>query len=93
MDNKLDKILNKLDRLDERQDDMDKTLVRNTVSLEHHIARTNLLEDYVKTEIKPIKKHIDTVKYGFAGIMWLSGALVGLAGFLVILNQLGVLRF
>ena len=49
-----DRILDKLDRLQENMNDMDKTLVRNTDSLEHHIKRTDLLEE----SIKPLKKHV-----------------------------------
>jgi tetrahydromethanopterin S-methyltransferase subunit B len=87
---KLDKIVEKIDKLDSRMDDMAITLVRNTESLEHHIARTNLLEDYVKTEITPIKKHVDMVKHGAQGVIWVAVALAGLAGFLVTLRELGI---
>lgn len=90
---KLDKIVEKIDKLDGRLDDMSITLVRNTESLEHHIARTNLLEEYVKTEITPIKKHVDMVKHGAQGVIWVAVALAGLAGFLVTLRELGLFSF
>lgn len=90
---KLDKIAEKLDKLDGRMDDMAITLVRNTDSLEHHIARTNLLEEYVKTEITPIKKHVDMVKHGAQGVIWVAIALAGIAGFLVTLRELGLFHF
>jgi len=90
---KLDKIVEKIDKLDARMDDMAITLVRNTESLEHHIARTNLLEDYVKTEITPIKKHVDMVRHGAQGVIWVAIALAGIAGFLVTLRELGLFSF
>lgn len=92
MDSKLDNAIAKIDKLDERLDGMSITLVRNTDSLEHHIARTNLLEDYVKTEIDPIKKHVEVVKHGIQGILYLAIVLGGLAGFLLTLVQLGLLK-
>lgn len=87
---KFDKFDNKLDKIDERLDGMSTTLVRNTESLEHHIARTNLLEDYVKKEIEPIKNHVQVVKHGFKAIMWMSVVLGGLAGFILTLKELGL---
>lgn len=37
-----------IDKVDSRLDSMSSTLERNTVSLEHHIRRTDELEKYVK---------------------------------------------
>lgn len=88
-----EKLVTMVEKLDNRMDDMAITLVRNTDSLEHHIARTNLLEEYVKTEITPIKKHVDMVKHGAQGVIWVSIALAGIAGFLVTLRELGLLEF
>lgn len=45
-------LVSKLDKMDSRMDTMNETLIRNTASLEHHIARTDALEG----ELKPIKK-------------------------------------
>ena len=87
-----EKLVSMVEKLDSRMDDMAITLVRNTDSLEHHIARTNLLEDYVKTEITPIKKHVDMVKHGAQGVIWVAIALAGIAGFLVTLRELGLLK-
>jgi hypothetical protein len=89
---KLDKVTGMLEKLDERMDSMSITLVRNTDSLEHHIARTNLLEEYVKTEIDPIKKHVDMVRHGAQGVIWVAVALAGIAAFLVTLRELGLLK-
>lgn len=47
-----DRLLNILEKIEARLDTLDTTMVKNTMSLEEHIKRTNLLED----EFKPIKK-------------------------------------
>ncbi len=70
----------KLERMDERLDGMSQTLARNTVSLEEHVKRTNLLE----SDVKPIKAHVMLVntlaKIGSGGV-----------AILVALKQLGLL--
>jgi hypothetical protein len=48
------------DKLDERLDRIDATLIRNTVTLEEHVRRTNLLE----SDMKPIKRHVDLINAG-----------------------------
>lgn len=61
MNDKLDVITDKLHQID-------KTLQRNTDSLEHHIRRTDALEKDVKlrseqaaNDLKPIKAHVTFV--------------------------------
>ncbi len=78
---RLDKLDSKLDKLDEKLDMVDKTLVRNTESLEQHMARTEALEDYVKTELAPIKSHVYLMRYGFKAVMWVFSALAAVAMF------------
>jgi len=48
------RIYDKLDKMDQRLDNVDQTLVKNTVLLDEHIRRTNILEE----DFKPIKKHV-----------------------------------
>jgi len=50
-------VITKLDKLDERIDSVDKTLIKNTSSLEEHMRRTELLE----TDLAPIKTHVAQV--------------------------------
>lgn len=52
-----DLIIAKLDKLDERLDSQAETLIRNTVTLEDHVKRTNILE----ADMKPVKAHVNTV--------------------------------
>ena len=66
MNNYIDRILDKLDKLDDKVNEIDKTLVRNTDSLEFHILRTNLLEEHLKRQdekIKPLIQHVDRVNF------------------------------
>lgn len=76
---KLDKIVEKLEQIDSRIDSVDVTLVRQAGQLEHHIYRTDLAEKHLKTlekQIKPIQKHVDQV----SGILKFFGALAVLGG-------------
>lgn len=75
-----DRLLNILEKIEARLDTLDTTMVKNTMSLEEHIKRTNLLEE----EFKPIKKDHALVK---AGLKILSAAVGGA----IVAKQLGLL--
>ena len=65
IENKLNRMEDKIDLITEKLSTVDKTLERNTVSLELHIRRTNLLEaeiGNVKSEIDPIAFHVKVVQ-------------------------------
>jgi hypothetical protein len=71
-------LITKLDKIDSRLDAQGEVLVRNTVSLEHHIKRTDLLElnmaEHQKTvasELKPLKR---AYNLGAAAAIILGGA-------------------
>ena len=81
----------KLDKLSDGLISIDKTLERNTVSLEMHMHRTDLLEAYVKEELTPLKTHMTKITYGIKGVMWFCGVIVTIAGFIVTLQKLGLL--
>jgi hypothetical protein len=48
----------KIDKLVDKVDSIDRTLVRNTVTLEEHVRRTSMLED----KLVPIEKHVSMVQ-------------------------------
>lgn len=51
--------------------------VRNTVSVEEHIRRSNALEEnleLLRSEVKPIQKHVDIVEFCTKAVMWLVGS-------------------
>lgn len=68
-----------LDRIEERLDKIDTTLVKNTISLEEHIRRTNLIEE----ELKPIKSHVSFVNA-------LTKIIAGALSLLLAMKQLGI---
>lgn len=78
-DNRDDRIYKILDKMDQRLDNVDVTLAKQSVVLEEHVKRTNLLEskiaDLEADELKPIKKHVDRVN----AIMWVMGGLLTVA--------------
>lgn len=93
-----DKLEGMIIKLDDRIDNVDKTLVRNTVSLEEHVKRTDMLESYVKErvsyvngEFEPIKKHVNQVTYGVRAIFWFCSVVASIAGFFYLLKQLSLL--
>lgn len=56
-----DRIYVKLDKIESQLLEIDKTLVRNTVSLEHHILRTEQNEKLItllNKDLAPVKEHV-----------------------------------
>ena len=74
MDDKFQRLENKLDTLGDKLADIDKTLTRNTVSLEDHVRRTNLLEE----KLAPVEKHVAMIQ-GIVKFIALMGVLLGIA--------------
>jgi hypothetical protein len=54
----LEKLDDKLDKLVEHVGSIDKTLVRNTVTLEVHVKRTNALEN----RMEPVEVHVTQMR-------------------------------
>lgn len=73
-DKMTDRILKKLDDMDDKINNIDKTLVRNTASLDEHIRRTELLEE----AIKPVQEHVSMMK-GAAKLIGYISLIVGIA--------------
>jgi uncharacterized membrane protein (DUF106 family) len=86
--NKLVRIEEKMDEFNEKLHSIDKTLERNTVSLEEHMRRSALNEEAIellKEEFKPVQKHVTQVHailqfFGFLGI--LASIVAGIVKFL-----------
>lgn len=79
------RVLDKLDKVDSRLNDIDKTLVRNTVSLEEHMKRSDNLEKMitkVESDMLPLQKHVSYMHGAFKLVGVLSlvvGLLVGIS--------------
>lgn len=88
--NKLDKILESLDKVKDDMSDMKITMAANTATLEVHVKRTDLAEESINhlresfiEELKPIKSHVSFVK----GAIWA----LGISGALIFgLSQMGI---
>lgn len=60
------RIHNSHDKIFEKLSEQGETLFRNTVSLEEHVRRTNLLETkvaHVENEVDGLKSHVDKVNF------------------------------
>lgn len=61
----LKRLLDKIDKLDERLDSIDKTLVKQEVNLEKHMERTEQNEIMIQElfdKLEPISKHVVQVE-------------------------------
>ena len=65
----------KLDKIADIQLDQAKLLERNTVTLEEHVRRTNILE----SKLEPVEKHVTMVN-GVFKALGIVATLVGIAG-------------
>lgn len=50
----VNRIVGKLDKLDDRLDSVDKTLVKQELNLQEHMRRSDLLEE----QMQPLKRHV-----------------------------------
>lgn len=70
-------ILEKLEKMDSRLDNIDITLAKQAKDLEYHIKRTDLLED----KLIPVEKHVSLVNTAFKVLLGLGtfiGFIVGI---------------
>ena len=83
------KIIEKLDTQSEDISVIKVDVAKNTVSLDEHIKRTNLLEESmngIREEMKPVQRHVDAVNtilklIGFLAVI--AGAITGLISFFI----------
>lgn len=73
------RVLDKLDKLDTRIDNIDITLAKQHLSLEEHIKRSNMLE----AKLEPVEKHVNSVN---AVLKFAGGIAILLAAFESIKN-------
>jgi uncharacterized protein YwgA len=63
---------------------INQTLIRNTVSLEEHVKRTNLLErkfEHIDTEVDGLKDHLKEIKWMTSGVFKFMILVAGIASF------------
>lgn len=81
------RMLDKIDKLDERLDNIDKTLVRQEANLKEHMRRTEQNEIMIQEmieQIKPIETHVAMVN----GVLKFIGFLSLLLGVAVAVKEL-----
>lgn len=93
-----DKLESMIVKIDDRLDNVEQTLLRNTLSLEEHVRRTDLIETYVKerdiavkADLDPIKDHVNQIKSSIKGILFFCTVIASVAGFVLILKQLNLI--
>ncbi len=78
------------DKFYERLTAIEHTLLRNTISLEVHMKRSDQLEKAVEIlaeELKPIRTHVDRFKF----VGWIAMWTFGSSGFIMLLlKKLGL---
>ena len=77
-----DRLENKLDKIQDSLSNVDKILAVNTESLITHIKRTNLLEERLERELKPVTTHVERVN----GILKFVLFLVAISGLIKLIG-------
>lgn len=75
------KILDKLDKIEDRLDTIDQSLVKYNAQLEYHIQRSDNIESYVQhleDKLIPVEKHVIMVNgiVKFIGIISIIGTII-----------------
>lgn len=71
-DDKLGRIEDKIGKIENHLQKQEVSLARLTVSVEHHVKRTDLLEDKYQADIKPLKEHDNLLSAAFKIVVFLS---------------------
>jgi hypothetical protein len=88
--NLLEQLFNKLDKLDERLDSVDRTLIKQEANLEEHMRRSLANEEAVNLlsqQLKPLNKHVIMVESIFKFVGAISVLLGIVLGVLNILDK------
>jgi tetrahydromethanopterin S-methyltransferase subunit G len=59
-----ERVLDRLDSIDERLNNVDKTLVKQEMNLDEHMKRSDSLEtmiNHVKMDLEPVESHVKNV--------------------------------
>ncbi len=80
-----------LDKIAERLDTMNTTLVRNTTTLEHHVKRTDILEAAIQStngEVQEVQKHVAGVRMVTKVSVAALSAASAIVGIIYVLSRL-----
>lgn len=76
-------IIDKLDKLDSRIDNIDITMAKQNVSLEYHIKRSDQADaaiELLDQRVKPLEAHTLTVATVLKFVMYIGTFIAGIAG-------------
>ena len=83
----LEHAIQQLNKLDDKLDNIDKTLVKQEVNLAEHMRRTDLLEkkldkdmEILLNDLEPIEKHVERVKGVTKFLVWAVPITLTVAG-------------
>ena len=77
-------VLDKLNEMDKRLDNIDITLVKQSKDLEYHILRTDILQE----KVVPIEKHVTLINATVKIIIALAGAISFIVGIYAALSKI-----
>jgi hypothetical protein len=77
-------VLDKLNEMDKRLDNIDITLVKQSKDLEYHILRTDILQE----KVAPIEKHVLLINATVKIIIALAGAISFLIGIYAAISKI-----
>lgn len=86
-----DKIEIKIEKILEKINSIDRTLIRNTITLEEHIKRTKqneLLIERIFEDVEPVKKHVHVMEGAFKLLGFTALILSVIGGILKIIGIL-----
>lgn len=76
------------EKLDDKMDNIDKTLLKQELNLQEHMRRSLAAEEGIgllRDSIKPLQTHVNLVQFSTKALMWLlgSGGMVALIRYLI----------
>lgn len=80
----IERVLNKIDSLDDKLASIDKTLAKQETNLELHMKRSDHLETLIELQSKrlePVERHVSNVTFLIkivAGLIAIGGTIVGI---------------
>lgn len=79
----LNRVITQIDKLDDKLESVDKTLIKQEENLREHMRRTEILEEQhtrLESELQPIEKHVNQVRGVFKFLSFtipIIGAIIG----------------
>lgn len=79
----LNRVIVQLDKLDDKLDSVDKTIIKQEENLREHMRRTEIAEKRIENlseDLEPIQNHVNQVRGGFKILAYVVPIIVTLIG-------------